>query len=379
MKVCAVIAEFNPFHNGHKYLFDRIFDLGYTHIVVFMSGNFVQRGEPAIISKEKRALNAIKMGASLVIEVPTLYVLNTAEKYAFNILSIIKKFENKIDSLCFGVQCDNFKNLIYIKNTLEDDNYKNILKEYLNTGITFAAAREKALLSIIKNQSIVNEIKKPNNILAIEYLKTMDLLNIKLKCEPIQRCEIYKSASFVRNLILKNDDNYKHYLPKESVFDLKSIADYYKNERQIICVLRALNEVDFLNLPDISEGINNRIYKSIKKSTTLEEIFQNVKCKRYTLSRIRRLILCAFLGINKSMIQKSFPYIKVLASSKKGFEILKNLDFPIVSRFNEVLKLGSKAVDFFNLESKFTDIYYTFTKDILPCDTEKIFKIIKGD
>ncbi len=382
MKICAVVAEFNPFHNGHAYLLEKIRNSGCSHIVVIMSGNYVQRGEVAIFPKDARAKAALQMGANLVIELPTVKVLATAEKYAFSALSIIKKLGSQIDSIAFGTETENFENLIKIKEILRTEIFKKEVKLQLEKGLSFAVCRENAVRNISKNLELAGEIKKPNNILAVEYLKAMDKLGMRLDCLPVKRMEVpgrYFSASKLREMITQGNLDFKSYIPEKVKFNANLKVPYFEMGREIICKLRSLEKSDFANLPDVSEGLENRIYSAVKKACSLPELLELAKTKRYTMARIKRIILCAFLGINSSLSNAEIPYIRVLGSDKKGFEILKNVNFPVLTRYSDVLKLGSNAQEFFELENKFTNIYYSLTGEILPCEKEKTFKMIRND
>ena len=382
MKICAVVAEFNPFHNGHAYLLEKIRSSGYSHIVVVMSGNYVQRGEAAIFSKDARAKAALQMGANLVIELPTVKVLATAEKYAFSALSVIKKLGNQINALAFGTETENFENLVEIKEILGTELFKKEVKLQLEKGLSFAVCRENAVRNISKSPYIANEIKKPNNILAVEYLKAMDKLGMSLDCLPVKRMEVpgkYFSASKLREMIIQENLDFKNYIPENLDFNTNLKASYFEMGREIICKLRSLEKSDFARLPDVSEGLENRIYSAVKKACSLPELLEIAKTKRYAMARIKRIILCAFLGIDSNMASAEIPYIRVIGSDEKGFEILKNVNFPVVTRYSDVLKLGSDAQKFFELENKFTNIYYSLTKEILPCEKEKTFKMIRND
>lgn len=382
MKICAVVAEFNPFHNGHAYLLEKIRSSGYSHIVVVMSGNYVQRGEAAIFPKDARAKAALQMGANLVIELPTVKVLATAEKYAFSALSVIKKFGNQINALAFGTETENFENLVEIKEILGTELFKKEVKLQLEKGLSFAVCRENAVRNISKKPCIANEIKNPNNILAVEYLKAMDKLGMSLDCLPVKRMEVpgkYFSASKLRERIIQENLDFKNYIPEKLDFNTNLKASYFEMGREIICKLRSLEKSDFARLPDVSEGLENRIRSAVKKACSLPELLEFAKTKRYAMARIKRIILCAFLGIDSNMASAEIPYVRVLGSDKKGFEILKNVDSPVVTRYSDVLKLGSDAQNFFELENKFTNIYYSLTKEILPCEKEKTFKMIRND
>lgn len=382
MKICAVVAEFNPFHNGHAYLLEKIRSSGYSHIVVVMSGNYVQRGEAAIFPKDARAKAALQMGANLVIELPTVKVLATAEKYAFSALSVIKKLGNQINALAFGTETENFENLVEIKEILGTELFKKEVKLQLEKGLSFAVCRENAVRNISKKPCIANEIKNPNNILAVEYIKAMDKLGMSLDCLPVKRMEVpgkYFSASKLREMIIQENLDFKNYIPENLDFNTNLKASYFEMGREIICKLRSLEKSDFARLPDVSEGLENRIRSAVKKACSLPELLEFAKTKRYAMARIKRIILCAFLGIDSNMASAEIPYVRVLGSDKRGFEILKNVDSPVVTRYSDVLKLGSDAQNFFELENKFTNIYYSLTKEILPCEKEKTFKMIRND
>ena len=382
MKICAVVAEFNPFHNGHAYLLEKIRNSGYSHIVVVMSGNYVQRGEAAIFPKDARAKAALQMGANLVVELPTVKVLATAEKYAFSALSIIKKLGRQIDSIAFGTETENFENLIKIKEILKTEIFEKEVKLQLEKGLSFAVCRENAVKDISKNSELASEIKSPNNILAVEYLKAIDALGMSLECLPVKRMEVpgkYFSASKLRSMIAQKNLDFKNYIPEKIDFNTDLKVSYFEMSREIISKLRSLNKSDFASLPDVREGLENRFYSAVKKACSLPELLELAKTKRYAMARIKRIILCAFLGIDSSAANAEIPYLRVLGSDKKGFEILKNVDFPVVTRYSDVLKLGSSAQNFFELENKFTNIYYSLTSEILPCEKEKTFKMIRND
>ena len=173
--------------------------------------------------------------------------------------------------------------------------------------------------------------------------------------------------------------DFKNYIPEKIEFKNDLKVSYFEMSREIICKLRSLEKSDFASLPDVSEGLENRIYNAVKRACSFPELLNLAKTKRYAMARIKRIILCAFLGIDSSVASAELPYIKVLGSDKKGFEILKNVDCPVVTRYSDVLKFGSNAQEFFELENKFTNLYYSLTTEISPCEKEKTFKMIRND
>lgn len=389
MKICAIIAEFNPFHNGHAYLIDKVRSYGYTHIIIVMSGNFVQRGEPAIVSKEIRAKIALNSGVNLVVELPTVRTVLTAEKYALSAIELINCM-GCIDTLAFGSESGSVEELNNIKNYIcYNNDFSDKLKIYLSSGMTFAKAREKSIYDISGNYNV---IKTPNNILGVEYLKAIDKINMSLECLTFERTknlDNIKSATEIRNMIINNDSNYEKYIPYNSYKEISNAikeksapVNMFSMDRVIMSKLRQLSLEEISKLPDISEGLENRIYNFIKESYSLEELLFKIKTKRYTMSRIKRIILNAFLGINSEMTVEPIEYIKILATDSKGLEILKTIKnstfVPILTRYNELNNMRDKAKIFFEMESRFTDIYNILTPQILPREIEKKFRLIKG-
>ncbi len=203
MKICAIISEFNPFHSGHKYLIDEIKKQGFTHIVAIMSGNFVERGEPAIVSKESRIKAALLNGIDLVIELPTVKVLNSAEKYAAAAVETAQKL-GCIDALVFGSECGNTKTLEKASDILESQEFKLIFKKYISLGNSFPKSKFLALKDLTDDKDVISALKNPNNILGIEYIKALKKLKSNIKPITIKRNNNFLSSSEIRNLIIQN-------------------------------------------------------------------------------------------------------------------------------------------------------------------------------
>lgn len=394
MKICIIVAEFNPFHNGHKYIIDEVKKLGFTHIAVIMSGNFVQRGEPALISKAPRAHTAILNGANLVLEIPTVWALSTAQKYASAAVEIAGSL-GCADAIAFGSECGNINILKNLACCLTSSEFPELLKKHLNEGITFAKAREMAVNSISESKYPQNYLGFPNNILGVEYIGALNKYRFNIEPITIKRVgfndiDSFRSASEIREMIKNNDDKFQKYIPKSS-FEIISNQILKKNvpiclenaQKAVIYKLRTICKNDVLNLPDISEGLENRILKAAKEAIEINDFLFAVKTKRYTMSRIKRILLCAFLGISKKMQDGAVPYIRVLASDSAGYEILKkakaNALLPIVHSYSEIKKLSDKSKEIFELECKSTDLYNLLSPKIKPCGLEKSFKIITPD
>ena len=386
MKICAIMAEFNPFHNGHKYLIEKVREKGFTHLIAVMSGNFVQRGEPSIISKQSRIKSALSSGIDLVAEIPVVWSLSSAEIYARAGIEIIKSF-GCVDAIAFGSECGNINFMKKIVAALKTDEFKLLLKKNLNSGVTFAKAREMAIYSIIPNAEISNFLGTPNNILGIEYLKFIEDFDVNVEPVTIKRIgknngHEYCSASEIRKMIINSDENFKNYVPWFSSEGLKkeTIHNLEFAQQAFIYKLRTLSREDILKLPDISEGLENRILKSVHHENNLNDILFSIKTKRYTLSRIKRILMCGFLDINSEIQTYSVPYIRLLGSNSKGYEILKKSKktalLPLISRYSEIKKLSKPAIEVFNCECKSSNFYCFFSKKIESSGKEEAFRMI---
>ncbi len=385
MKICAVICEFNPFHNGHKYLIDKLKALGYDHIVAIMSGNYVQRGEPAIISKKARTEVALALGVDLVIEIPTIWAVSNAQTYASAAVNIANSL-GCVDALAFGSECGSVEKLNKILEAIKNPKFSEILKEQLGLGVTFAKAREAAAGFVCGDLDVSEILLGSNNNLAVEYLSALEKTGSKIKPITIKRERgKFPSSTEIRALIKNKDLNIKNCVPKVSFDVISNQMDYtaslYSGERAVLSHLRAISKESILKLPDISEGIENRIIKAVNSSRGLEEMLFKIKTKRYTMARIKRIVLSSYLGITKEIQKNSPQYIRVLGLSEKGQEILKkaknSASLPIVYEYSQIKKLDSKAQKIFQKECACTDLYSFFLNKVLPCGEEQKFKIIR--
>ena len=349
--ISGIICEFNPFHKGHKYLIDTVKNDG--AVVCAMSGSFVQRGEFAVFDKFTRAKTAVENGADLVIEIPCAYSLKSAEGFARAGVRLLEA-TNTVEQIAFGAECDNIE---LLKETARQVVLKDKqIKQELKSGVSYPAARRKAVGSEL--------LDTPNNILAIEYLKAASL-----PCTAVKRIgeghdtedRLYSASAIRKELSL------------DEICSLKNC------EVAVLSKLRTMTADDFLNIEDVSEGLENRIVDSVSTSLSIEELYDKIKTKRYAHSRIRRIILKSYLGITKDFSQ-SVPYIRVLAFNGKGREILaqmkKNADLPIISRYSDVNSLDEYGRKLFELECKCTDLYNLGFKAPLPCGTEQRSRVV---
>ena len=369
-KILAVIAEYNPFHNGHLYHLEKskkIVDPDYS--ICIMSGNFCQRGDTSIIDKWSKAEIAIKNGFDLVIELPVIYSISSAENFAEGALKILNAFNNV--TLSFGSECGNINVLNKFANILYDEpkEYSTILSHELAKGISYPKARENALMLYLNDvRKYANVLSNSNNILGVEYLKAIKKLRSKVQPITVKRIgtdynslkvkDRLASATAIRNLIQNNEDIVK-LVPKTSFEILSENMKYGKTvnglatfEKEIIYTLRKMSVQEIGELQDVSEGLENLIKTAADSCNTLEDLINSIKSKRYTRSRIQRILLYALLDITKKDIQESYkvnPYIRVLGVSNHGKELLSEISkkrskYPVITSVKKFMDSNSNKV-----------------------------------
>lgn len=376
MNITGIITEYNPFHNGHLYhLTEARKNTNADGIICIMSGNFVQRGGPAIVDKWKRTEMALNNGVDLIIELPTFYAVSSAEFFAKGAVSILNSL-GIVDNIFFGSECGDVNKLIEISQVLvnEDCTYKSILKKNLDKGLTFAKARENSLIEYLNNDEINDILLSSNNILGIEYVKSILKLNSSIKPMTLKRegskyndrelSSSFSSATSIRETLKNNNsiENLVNLIPNESykifsklqedqypfVFD-EDMFKFIKYKIQTNCI-------NFNNLYEITEGLDNKIMKEINNSNTYDEFILNIKSKRYTYSKISRLLTHIYLGLDdNSFVSINNPtnlYARVLGFNKTGREILSlikaNSTIPLITKVprftdNPLLKLDIRA------------------------------------
>lgn len=385
-KIGAIICELNPLHLGHKYLIDQTKSIGITHLIGIMSSNFVQRGEPSIISKQARTEIALSCGFDLVIEIPSIWSMSTAEIFASAGVKIANNL-NCVDTLIFGSECGNLYLLDKISDFMISSLFSKTIKFYLKMGYTFAKACEMSVNKVL-GEEYAKILKSPNNILAIEYIKALKSLNSPINPVTVTRNSFYNNnlspqacklcnSSYIRESILKNDNSWTKYVPFQSYKTIEneichSLAPANINfiERAVLYKIRSMERTKILLIADISEGLENRILKSIANSTSIIDLIKKIKTKRYTESRIKRVIMSIFLDILKSDQKSDVPYIKVLGSNERGLEILKiakeSSKLPIISQYSHYNKLNINAKLIFKREEKIDNIYGLMLPQISP-------------
>lgn len=326
--IVGIVCEYNPFHLGHLHQIQRIrWELGEdTPIVCAMSGNFVQRGEPALFDKSIRAEAAALCGADLVVELPVTAALSSAEGFAAGGVNLLSRL---CDTLCFGTENGEKKRLTETAQALLDDRFPPLLRQALDAGISFPAARAEALQAMGMDDGL---LRQPNDILAVEYCKAVLTQNASMEIFPIHRPGSYHadtldvdapSATAIRQRILAGEP-WEAAVPAPAVPLFTGAAKHTLSagERAVLGKLRTMSEEEFASLPYGSEGLWRKLMHASRQGNSLEDIFTAVKSKRYTRTRLQRMVMCAFLGISDEAMKSPLPYVRVLAFSDRGRALL---------------------------------------------------------
>lgn len=387
MAVTGIIAEFNPLHNGHYHLINTAKNNG--TVVCVISGNFVQRGDTAILEKRVRTELALLCGADLVLELPVCWSMSTAQNFALGGVSILDNIG--CDRLIFGSECGDIAELERTCNILKSDSFSQKTAKFLETGITFASARESAAIECGASNGILSGA---NNNLAIEYMLAAKSIGSEMSFSTVKRVgamhdssvatQGFASASIIREKLLSGESNFVESVIPNQVEKLilnGNFSSIKQIENSVLAILRSKTIKDLSNLPDLSEGIENKLFSSIRLATSLEELYNTIKVKRYTMARIRRLVLSATIGIDSSFFMKQPPYLRVLGFNKKGEDLIKSnisrSNIPIVMRVGEISDISLNAQKVFDVECRATDLYTLSLKNPLPCGLEYNSKLIK--
>ncbi|MDP4144705.1 MAG: nucleotidyltransferase [Bacillota bacterium] len=403
MNISSIIAEYNPLHKGHEYHINETKSLTKCDgIICVMSGNFVQRGEPAILDKWSRTRMALSSGIDLVIELPAVYSLSSAEFFSFGSVSLLDNL-GVVDSLCFGSESGKIDNLMKVAKLLQNEpvEYKIYLKEYLNLGDSFPKAREKALNKYLCNKTesdflnISDLLKTSNNILGIEYCKSLIKLNSKITPFTVKRMGSHYNSTELSNIfssataIRKNIGEFKNlHLVKEHVSpSTYNILEETAANNNFVFSDKMLNflkykiftkKSDLERIPDVKEGLHNKITKHLSADNDYYEIVNSIKSKRYTHTRISRILtqlFCGFEDFNiEAMRRLSCPYARVLGFNKVGLQILKQIKQH--TKIPVYTKLPKQLCDTLVLDINCTKYYSLLNSNINPMDDYKKRPII---
>ena len=395
MITAGIVAEYNPFHSGHAWQIEQTRAAGATHIVAVMSGNFVQRGGPACAPKMIRANAAVACGADLVVELPLPYAMATAERFAFGALSILGGL-GCVDVLSFGSECGDIDLLVRAAQAVDSPYCHDYTKNLLDSGITYARARQKAVQELYGEQ-VAQVLDSPNNTLAVEYLRQIGAQELPIAPFTVTRRGPehdsdalqggLASASHLRNLLdLESVQAIAPYVPEaaQAVYRSAETAGLmpfrpHSLNTAVLAVLRRMEREEFSRLPDISEGLDNRLYDAVRTAVSLDELLSLVKTKRYPLSRIRRLVWNAWLGVPDGLMQTPPPYIRVLSFNRRGMEILSKANhttrLPVSHSLARLAEKNALCAQFAQLEARAADLFSLGLPTVQPCGSDYTQKI----
>lgn len=378
MKVAGIICEYNPFHNGHLHHIRETRKNGATHIVAVMSGNFVQRGDTAVMDKLERARLAVRSGADLVIELPVQYCLSSAEKFAEGAIWLLNSL-GAVDELSFGSECGDTEKLAKALETVESVamGRTDEIREIMEKGYTYPRALSSVISGIDKAAADI--IGEPNNLLAIEYMRALKKFSSPIKPFTVKRRSAlhdsmtaeaeFASASFIRDRIssgISGVDSIGEFTTPiwaEAVANAVrngETADISRLERIILYKIRTSSVREISRISDVGQGLENRIYGA-RMAGSLDELLFTVKTKRYTMARIRRILLSLLIGVTKEDMKHLPPYGRILAINERGREILAAAKgkavLPYATSISKLSQKNIRAKRFAELEVRASDIY----------------------
>lgn len=377
MRVLGIVVEYNPFHNGHLFHLQKAKELiKPDYIIAVMSGNFCQRGEPAIIDKFSRTEIALKMGVDVVFELPTVYAIQDAGGFARGAIWLLNS-TNVVTDIVFGSESNDIKFLKKIAKILHEqpDLYNGFLHEELKKGYSFPNARKYALMRYVEKTKLMNPekiklIEKSNDILGLEYIKAILEINSNIVPHTIKRMgadyreEEFKgelsSATAIRKFIKEGKmDLVKKSVPKESFEVICKEIEKGRGpvfledmEKLILGIIRLKNKEDFSKLYGFSEGLDDRFHRFSRISGNLKEFMENVKSKRFTFTRIRRLMLYTLFEMEKNFVEmsnkKGPQYLRILGFTESGRELLSIMKkisrLPLISTMSLYKKVIEKTL-----------------------------------
>lgn len=382
MKAVGVVVEYNPFHNGHRLHLKKIDEIDSESVkIAVMSGDFVQRGEPAIINRWKRAEIALKTGVDIVVELPSFYSCQSAEIFAKGAIGILNELQ--CSKVVFGSETSNIEELKKIALLEESQDFKEKIKYFLKSGDSYPTAHSKALKEISGKE----QIKLSNDILGAEYIKAIKywsstiepvtILREKVSYHSTEANENIASATGIRQMI-KSKENIKKYLPKESYdilveeIEKEKIVDlekYYSLIRYEII----RNKDNLLNIQDMENGFENRLYESAIKNSDFKSFYKEIESRRFTYGRTQRILIHILLGITKEFtenIKKEISYVRIMGFNKKGREYLnylkryenkkiisslKNIQDNFSSETRELIEFNERASTIYKMQNYYED------------------------
>ena len=377
MKSVGIIAEYNPFHNGHAYQLQKAKEAsGADFAVAVMSGDFVQRGEPAMFEKRLRARWALENGADMVIALPAPFALASAEAFALGGVMLLSK-SGIADSIAFGSECGDTDLLCRAADVLnnEPDELKALIRSNISRGLSYPDARA---FGESLPPELASVFSSPNDILGIEYIRAIRRIDATLQPIAIGRtgvahdsahtCGGFTSASNIRRLIVSGESKHiKSYIPEGIYEDMLSVLGrtapimLQSLSRETVYALRRMSKEQLKSLPDVTEGLENLLYSPCRKYADIGSVLTAVKSRRYTMARLKRICMCALLGIYGSPLKKlDSLFIRVLGIRREAQSLLSALheksELPVFTRYGDVSKLNERQSELMALEVRCADI-----------------------
>ena len=393
MTVTAIIAEYNPFHNGHQRLARAAREAGGegSGVVAVLSGNWLQRGEPALLPKGERVQAALLSGVDLVVELPLPYAAATAERFAYGGVALAEAL-GCVDRLAFGCEAGELLPLEQCAAALLDPGVDAAIREGLGEGLSYAAARQRAVAACLGEEAAA-PLSRPNDTLAVQYLYELKRRGSAIRPLPVLRqgaghhsaaadeVTSTASASWIRGRFLAGEEEVlRPYLPPASWEGLEAArkagrwADPARLELPLLAALRRMAPQDYAALPDLSEGLEHRLQAAVREGTSLQEVLERAGTRRYPQARVRRILLAAYLGIPKETSRQPPPYLRVLGMNKTGIRILakakKTASLPIFHSLARLERQGGRAGELARLEARSTDLYGLLYEKPVPCGTD---------
>ena len=369
MRIIGLIAEYNPFHNGHIYQIKKIKEMYPDSLIIaIISTNFTERGDISIINKWDKTEICLKYGIDIVIELPTLYATQSADMFAYGAINILNSL--KIDTLVFGTESDDLDELVMMANvTLNNKKYDELVNKYMTTGINYPTAKSKAIYDITKKK-----IDQPNDLLALSYIKEIVKNSYSITPISIKRTSEYHgknvssniiSANLIRELLNKSED-ISLYVP--CITKKKIIKDMKLDNAYSYLLYNIVNNKDILNsYLTVDEGIENRILDGIHRVNDWHSLVMKIKTKRYTYNKINRMLLHILLNIHK-VDNNNEIYLRILGFNSKGQNYLnkikKEINIPVFTGYKP------KQLNVLDIEFRSTFIYAIIVNDLSLIDKE---------
>lgn len=395
MNVLGIVAEYNPFHNGHLWHMQQAMQLcGASYCIVAMSGNFVQRGEPACADKYTRAEWAVTCGADLVLEIPSVFCLSSAERFASGAVKTLAS-TGVVTHLAFGCELADLAALGYIANFMDNETpaFKQALNSNLAAGLSYPQAKHRALASAGLGAKYLNALTRPNNILAVEYIRCINRLGLDIKLIPIQResCEhsdtelsgVVSSASAIRLALSARNPAVYEALPSPTALSLQFNASLpitlETTEQLMLYKLRTMPPADIAKLPDVTEGFENVLSREAARCADAETFFAACKNRRYTMARVKRICMCAILDISRDLADEMSLttrnlYMKILARRRSAVSLVSAISsispIPLLHRNSDAINCSSAAKASLAVDALSTDVLAIATREDLHRDSQ---------